>query len=229
MGCGILAPVVVWRHCRWAVLVVAIGCSFDSSGLGSGSEGSGSSTTSGSQSESATAGDSTSSVTGSDAVGSSTGAGEDVEVCDEVDNDGDGLVDEVSAVNEVCGACTLVQLEGSAYFVCDEPLSWADARGACQGRGADLADIEDDAENEFLAVYADRDVHDGRWIGANDLENEGEWTAPDGTPLDYDNFAEGEPNNDGEQDCGQIYGLGLWDDYWCADERVFVCEAPHVP
>ena len=42
--------------------------------------------------------------------------------------------------------------------------------------------------------------------------------------VGFTNWAEGEPNDDGDQDCGQIYSNGEWDDIDCDEERPFIME-----
>ena len=55
--------------------------------------------------------------------------------------------------------------------------------------------------------------------------------ASDGSPLEYTNWNQGEPNNSGDEDCGEIgYFTGnLWNDYKCATLLGSVCEKSGSP
>eukprot|EP00961_Rhodomonas_salina_P294215 3934379-Rhodomonas_salina.1 len=64
------------------------------------------------------------------------------------------------------------------------------------------------------------------WIGVTDAVTEGSWLLPDGTPASYFNWASGEPNDDGGEDCAQMYvDSGFWNDDSCAGPGLypFVC------
>lgn len=95
-----------------------------------------------------------------------------------------------------------------------------------------LASIGDAAENAFLLSKMTSDhgfVHgNSAWIGANDMTEEGTfewldgWLAgepfyKDGAPLagKYSNFANGEPNENGSEDCVDMNTNGEWNDESC--------------
>lgn len=155
----------------------------------------------------------------------------DAEVCDGVDNDRDGLVDEASSENLECDGCLLSQLDGSAYWICEGPAIWQDARDACLARGGDLASIHDALEDAFLAAYVDTWPTRYLWLGGNDLATEGVWAWSDGTPWDYAAWALDQPDDamTGE-DCLHHRSekeQWQWNDLPCDDLRAFICEAPH--
>ena len=54
-----------------------------------------------------------------------------------------------------------------------------------------LASSTDEETNEFLVKL----TFDPAWIGGNDLVKEGTWVWTDGSPWNYQNWAENEPNN----------------------------------
>ena len=114
-----------------------------------------------------------------------------------------------------------------------------DAWGRCFGGVPGyLATVDDAAENAFLLgkMLAHQGFASGNaaWIGANDMSNEGtfEWLDGfkggsvfyrDGAPVNgqYSNFAEGEPDENGEEDCVEMYATGQWNDDSCYKRRQF--------
>ena len=61
------------------------------------------------------------------------------------------------------------------------------------------------------------------WLGINDIHTEGNWVWSDGSPANFENWQTGEPNNNGDQDCGQMYS-GRWDDDKCQVLKSFICK-----
>ena len=47
-----------------------------------------------------------------------------------------------------------------------------------------------------------------------------------GRSFQFTRWAENEPNNVGNEDCGEIYGEGTWNDNACSIERRFIIEVP---
>ncbi len=89
-----------------------------------------------------------------------------------------------------------------------------------------LANITSSEENSFVAA---RITQDG-WFGASDASVEGDWVWRDGpeagtlfwrgtaggTAFGYENWAGGEPNQSGEEDCSEFYANGSgWNDLPC--------------
>jgi len=149
-----------------------------------------------------------------------------VEVCDGTDNDGDGLVDEISADNVACNGCMLAQRNDRAYFFCEIAGDWLTARPQCQALGADLVAIEDQTENDFIFANTGYDA----WIGFSDEAQEDTWIWVDGTPVTYTNWGGNAPNDGaGGEDCGEMLDGGEWNDDRCTDSIAgFVCWAPHT-
>ena len=78
------------------------------------------------------------------------------------------------------------------------PLSWDDANVQAQAMGGHLATIIDQAENDWLAAMFPATVvmSDGlAWIGLNDLDTEGTFTWTSGSPVSFENWSPGEPDN----------------------------------
>lgn len=161
-----------------------------------------------------------------------------VELCNGRDDDGDGLVDEVSPRNVECGGCELAQIEDYAYWICREPRSWDEALESCAVLGAELAKIDSPGEN--IAI-TERAAGDALWLGANDRKDEGDWRWVDGSGLAvvHPAWGPGQPDDDGPkpegEDClhlssADLFGDGDWNDDIC-DTQPYgaLCKAPHVP
>lgn len=90
-----------------------------------------------------------------------------------------------------------------------------------------LANITSSDENSFVAARISQDG----WFGASDAGTEGDWVWLDGpesgtlfwrgtasgTAFGYENWAGGEPNQSGDEDCSQFYANGSgWNDLPCS-------------
>ena len=89
-----------------------------------------------------------------------------------------------------------------------------------------MASIHSDEEHQFMV-----ELHGGfPWLGGQrDPGNHSNWVWSDGTPWDYSNWALGEPNDFGGEDCVEFgnRALGerdLWNDKSCSVVRTFVCK-----
>ena len=127
-----------------------------------------------------------------------------------------------------------------------EYKNWTNARDVCKGlnadeifgQGYDLASVHSDNEQAFLsAIMAENDpgsdVFWEFWIGYRDYVH---WEATntfvwsDGTPNDYTNWAQNEPNDNlvYENICVEMYAhndydIGHWNDLTCDRELGFIC------
>ena len=166
-------------------------------------------------------------TTSSGSSDASTGPTE--EICDGEDNDGDGLVDEVSENLDQCDNCSLHQYEDHAYWACNDPLDWVEARAACTAFGGDLASILDEDEDNFLQSIEIPDGETGRWLGATDAAQEGVWLWVDGSGWNYEGWGGVEPNNfDDIEHHLEISTMGYWADRPQSRENPYACKAPHT-
>lgn len=149
------------------------------------------------------------------------------EKCDGIDNDCDGLTDEVGC------PCYVAQYKGHSYLFCTTEKSWDTAKNGCtnHGEGYHLVIINDAEENKWLKDQAQAvNKNKSWWIGLSEPNNDGKWFWVDGTPLStsgiYANWAEGEPNNYlGAENCGMMYGnSGKWNDSTCWYGLRYICE-----
>ena len=110
------------------------------------------------------------------------------------------------------------------------PLSWAAAEAACGARGAHLARIASQGENELVR----RLCADACWIGYNDIAAETVWVWSDGATSTggYTNWSPGEPNGQANEqtDAAYVYvtsnsavSAGKWDDDDTSHPKAYVC------
>ncbi|HWM92446.1 MAG TPA: C-type lectin domain-containing protein [Thermoanaerobaculia bacterium] len=138
------------------------------------------------------------------------------EVCDGSDNDGDGHVDE----GDIC-QCTLGVYDEHTYRFCNTKVDQATAGAACAAIGSHLAKVETAAENTWISSQSPAFE---RWLGLTDIAQEDVWRWHDGTLLNYEGWAEKEPNGGTNENCGMMWPGGSWNDLNCAWTLRFVCE-----
>jgi len=157
------------------------------------------------------------------------------EVCDTVDNDCDGGIDEYPAadMSGACNGCTAIVGPGSTYYLCDTPTrDWDGARAHCKTLLGDLVVIGDAMERAYLyGLFVAPGLH--RWVGLGDLANEGQFVWVDGSSLNPDipTWGPKEPDNVdadvvGPAHCVDMAPLDGWRDESCSDTHAFICEAP---
>ena len=102
-------------------------------------------------------------------------------------------------------------------------LPFWDAQNTCKSQGGSLATARTASQNAFIQSL----VTDNTWLGLYDGEVEGEWHWADTwTQVDgWTNWADGQPNNYGNQDCGIIYKKSdwKWADVKCSGSYGFIC------
>ena len=102
------------------------------------------------------------------------------------------------------------------------PANYLSALLECERRGASLATVESQQEQDDLYTLTGTT---GAWIGLTDFLDEGEFGWTDGSALTFTNFKAGQPNNgNNNQHCVWIRPDGLWDDIICKKQEQFVCQ-----
>ncbi|XP_019617070.1 PREDICTED: fibropellin-1-like [Branchiostoma belcheri] len=92
------------------------------------------------------------------------------------------------------------------YKLMTDRTSWSKAKLRCAKHGAILASIKDAKENRFITrriLNARADTY--VWMGL--YKQSGCWKWTDGSPINYRNWARGEPNNYllANEECGHLY------------------------
>ncbi|MBE6111049.1 MAG: hypothetical protein E7194_11630, partial [Erysipelotrichaceae bacterium] len=93
--------------------------------------------------------------------------------------------------------------------------TWQGAKEYCENLGGHLAIIDSSAENSYLYNLMIDQGYDTAYFGYTDEQAEGQWLWCDGSSGTYENWHEGEPNNDGVENYGEFYWMfndGTWND-----------------
>lgn len=103
----------------------------------------------------------------------------------------------------------------SMYFLNPVSNTGSGAQAFAQTLGANLISIQSAAENQCILEELVRLNQVGViWIGFNDEAVEGRFEWYDQSPVTYTNWAPGEPNQSGNEDCVQIYPGGIYPGTW---------------
>ena len=108
------------------------------------------------------------------------------------------------------------------YVQAPEPLGWVEANAWCQQHHFALASVHCQAQQDLLTSVCT----DNCWIGLNDVDSEGDFRWSDDSPLDYDDFYPGEPDDDARDADEDFVGMrqdlgGQWNA--APSPRHFVC------
>lgn len=112
----------------------------------------------------------------------------------------------------------------SIYFINPTAMTGSAAQSFAQNLGANLVSIQSQAENDCILNSLSTLGQTGViWIGFSDEVSEGNFVWYDQSPITYTNWAPGEPNQSGNEDCVQIYPTGanpgMWNDLSCTSSN----------
>jgi hypothetical protein len=155
-----------------------------------------------------------------------------VEICDGVDNDCAGGVDDGVTCPPTCRG---IAYGGNGYMVCDAEPAYADAAASCTTLGMHLVKIDSSEENAFIASTMFGTNLNFIWLGGDDIATEGTWNWNDGSlfwtgntsgsapPGIYTNWYPGYPGGN-NADCLEMRDDATWDDKQCSQGKRYVCE-----
>lgn len=107
---------------------------------------------------------------------------------------------------------------GRYYEYVPGALTWQDARHEAterrhRGVPGRLVVIRSENENDFVhGLIPDAEAEQRAWIGLSDRREEGVFRWVDGSEPIYTNWAPGEPNDVGGEDCAEMLPDGRWND-----------------
>lgn len=122
-----------------------------------------------------------------------------------------------------------VEFNGHHYYVydLDTVTTWEEAKEYCESQGGYLATITSKEENDFLYSYITDMGYDSVLFGLSDTDQDDVWTWVTDELFSYENWASGEPNNQGGS---EHYGMyfeqntdGTWND-GSGETGPFLCE-----
>jgi hypothetical protein len=110
---------------------------------------------------------------------------------------------------------------GHTYFLSDILTTPEDAHARAIAAGGHLASINSAAENALISAMDPGYI----WIGFTDRAVEGQFKWVTNEPVNYTNWAAGEPNNAGDEDWAVInWGTDKWNDWYFTAAAKFVVE-----
>ncbi|CAJ0596687.1 unnamed protein product [Cylicocyclus nassatus] len=122
---------------------------------------------------------------------------------------------------ELLGA-RIHRYNNNEYIFMQARKSWYEAEEDCIVWGGHLVSIKDEKENAFVQGILRAA---SAWIGVNDVQVENIFVNSDQTPVNYRNFAEGEPDNASHnENCVEIKASGKWADAFCLVTKPFICK-----
>lgn len=163
------------------------------------------------------------------------------ELCDGVDNDCNGQVDENGVCPNGCKGARNTSVTGApphAYMVCSNPTTWTGAFFDCQAASMELVRVDTLNEDTFLVGI---DGNQAFWTGGNDNQNLSMeiWAWADGVQFWqgdangmklnnlFTDWAPGEPNTSGAKHCALANAnTGRWHARNCSQMHEYICEQP---
>ncbi|KAF0313502.1 Alpha-N-acetylgalactosamine-specific lectin [Amphibalanus amphitrite] len=110
--------------------------------------------------------------------------------------------------------------QSNCYRLFNQKVYFYDAMVGCANSVTahpNLASIHSAEENTFLQTFVS--AYDYVWIGLHDMTTEGTFQWTDASPVNFTNWAGGQPDNLNDSDCVLMLRDGTWDDGEC--ERKF--------
>ena len=96
------------------------------------------------------------------------------------------------------------------YYALTPPGDWESTRAWAQANQAELVTIRNAAEQQWLVQTFVTPQQATRWIGFNDLAQQGQWVWSSGEPVTFTNWGGGEPNFPGVERRTEMQPGGVW-------------------
>ena len=114
--------------------------------------------------------------------------------------------------------------ESDYYISTNVDTNWYAAEEMSSNVGGHLVSITSEEENDFIHSITEQYGLNEAWIGFTDETTEGDWEWTTGEDVVFTNWAEGEPNDSGGEDCAEIWYEGTWNDAPCEWDIPFIME-----
>ncbi|XP_061546210.1 galactose-specific lectin nattectin-like [Phycodurus eques] len=118
------------------------------------------------------------------------------------------------------------QLDDRCIIFQNEALNFQLSEIVCNILGGNLVSIHNDLENEVVrhVILAGAGSFQRSWIGLHDRVVDGNFLWTDGSPFDFNDWANNRPRVDTNQDCAEInFRDEPWSDLGCGARRSFEC------
>ena len=129
------------------------------------------------------------------------------------------------------GECPInwVRHNNSCYLKPPGKTTWLEANQACTtfDPRARLVSVHPDNKDRVKTLFETSIDWNAIWIGLFRRHDGSSWAWSDGTPVDYTNWRDGEPNDSGGgEDCVLLVPRdeGKWNDGACSDTLGFLCQ-----
>lgn len=136
---------------------------------------------------------------------------------------------DIDAIRQAMTDAGCIEMPGcssdcSIYFLNPQQMTGSQAQTFAQNLGANLVSIQSQEENDcIMSSLSNLNQTGVIWIGFSDEISEGSFVWYDQSPIVYTNWAAGEPNQTGNEDCVQIYPTGSnpgsWNDLSCGSSN----------
>ena len=112
------------------------------------------------------------------------------------------------------------------YKLVKEAKRFGHAQKVCYYQGAHIVSILNEEENDFIFRMTRAFIYETNkhaiWIGLQRRSSDSKLHWVDDKPLDYHNWAPGEPDSNGA--CVKMIHKAWWEDTDCSQQLFFVCE-----
>ncbi|XP_075068019.1 macrophage mannose receptor 1 [Mixophyes fleayi] len=127
---------------------------------------------------------------------------------------------------------TWIPFRGHCYLIeSSYSRNWAQSSMECLRHGSNLLSIEDSVESDFIFHHLEllNDRMSTFWVGL--FRNvEGKWLWFDNTALDFVNWNTGEPSEQSDEDCVELYATkGTWNNIYCSSYKGYICKKLKIP
>ncbi|NXA85430.1 SFTPA protein, partial [Melanocharis versteri] len=102
-------------------------------------------------------------------------------------------------------------------------VDFASALQSCEEAGGTLAAPKNEEENKAITDIV-KQYNQYAYLGIRKGEASGQFKYINGTPLNYSNWHQQEPNGKGKEKCVEMYTDGTWNDEKCNLYRLTICE-----